>query len=826
MANNDDDDGFIKFEITDQDLEFGQGNHRSKRMTKNQAIYGIWAESESDDDDGDKKQRKKRTDYTSSVSFVKSDKKLQDEVKDRKPSSSKTNESSRQTHSKKKSTRFSGLGSAPLSSSNADADFGHWEMYTKGVGSKLLQKMGYQPGKGLGKNLQGIIEPIEAKKRPGTGSIGLYGPETTARKLRKGVEDDDDDDDSEQKDQHNNEKKSINEKDWKRNDGMKKIKTIKVYEKSTDDIIRDSVKKSWSNQNDDYLTGMKIIDMTGPQQQILSGLTKLHQSKPIKPKDDYRITEFNTRFDIPELRQNMERLIMLSEKNLVKRKREYDRNCNQIENLNEERERLIGLDNVYQRQLKTIQAIETFIESLEETKHDLSFEKGLENFENFFTKFSTEENDELKRQLRSLKFDTIIKSVFGPIIRRELRTWHPFDNFAMDYSGHFERLRSLILKSKTFELILWQYWLPIVSRSMQTISLKIQFESIIAFVEKWQKILPKWLYEYFIANSLLPKMRSEVDDWNPLTDTISIHSWIHPWLPVLLTTKTSTNNNSEDELNFLFEPIYEIIRSKLSNALKNWHPNDCSARLILEPWKNVFKESSMQSFLEQNIVPKLEHTMQQWQLNPNQQSLNEWNWLIQWSSLLSLNTIVSILERTFFPKWLNVLYVWLNSGVANFQEISNWYQGWKTLMGNDLINHIIVKEFLRKALIMMDHAVNLETGLKSFISYYDPNVNIHNQQQQPSTTTATVPQTPQQPPPQSSIIDDQINFRQMIEMKAAENGIIFMPLANRFENGHQIFKFGSFLIYIDNRVIFQNRFQNGQRLWLPVALSDLLSNQV
>ncbi|OTF72163.1 hypothetical protein BLA29_003227 [Euroglyphus maynei] len=79
--------------------------------------------------------------------------------------------------------------------------------------------------------------------------------------------------------------------------------------------------------------------------------------------------------------------------------------------------------------------------------------------------------------------------------------------------------------------------------------------------------------------------------------------------------------------------------------------------------------------------------MQQMQLNPNQQSLNEWNWTIQWSSLLSTNTIASILERTFFPKWLNVLYVWLNSGVSNFQEISSWYQGWKTLMGDDLIKH-------------------------------------------------------------------------------------------------------------------------------------------
>ncbi|OTF72162.1 tuftelin-interacting protein 11-like protein, partial [Euroglyphus maynei] len=303
------------------------------------------------------------------------------EVKERKPSSN--HESSRQAQSKKKpfASRFSGLGST--SSTNADAEFGHWEMYTKGVGSKLLQKMGYQPGKGLGKNLQGIIEPIEAKKRPGTGSIGLYGPETTARKLRKG-DDDDDDKDSERKDQENHDERSINEKDWKRNDGTKKIKTIKVYEKSTDDIIRDSVTKSWTNQNADYLSNMKIIDMTGPQQQILSGLSKLHQSKPVKPKDDYRVTEFNTRFDIPELRNNIERLIMLSEKNLVKRKREYDRNRNQIENLNEERDRLNRLDTVHQRQLKSIQAIETFVESLEEIKSELTFEKGLEKFENFF----------------------------------------------------------------------------------------------------------------------------------------------------------------------------------------------------------------------------------------------------------------------------------------------------------------------------------------------------------------------------------------------------------------------------------------------------------
>jgi tuftelin-interacting protein 11 len=53
-------------------------------------------------------------------------------------------------------------------------NIGDFEKHTKGIGSKILRKMGYD-GQGLGKRSQGIISPIVATQRAKHEGLGFDG---------------------------------------------------------------------------------------------------------------------------------------------------------------------------------------------------------------------------------------------------------------------------------------------------------------------------------------------------------------------------------------------------------------------------------------------------------------------------------------------------------------------------------------------------------------------------------------------------------------------------------------------------------------------------
>lgn len=78
------------------------------------------------------------------------------------------------------------LSSLPLQPQ--PTSFASWESHTRGIASKLLLKMGYKPGLGLGKEGQGIVEPVEAVRVAEKRGLGFEKEKKAPkRKERKGV---------------------------------------------------------------------------------------------------------------------------------------------------------------------------------------------------------------------------------------------------------------------------------------------------------------------------------------------------------------------------------------------------------------------------------------------------------------------------------------------------------------------------------------------------------------------------------------------------------------------------------------------------------------
>uniref|UniRef100_A0A914X693 Uncharacterized protein n=1 Tax=Plectus sambesii TaxID=2011161 RepID=A0A914X693_9BILA len=64
------------------------------------------------------------------------------------------------------------------------------------------------------------------------------------------------------------------------------------------------------------------------------------------------------------------------------------------------------------------------------------------------------------------------------------------------------------------------------------------------------------------------------------------------------------------------------------------------------------------------------------------------------------------------------------------------------------------------------------------------------------------------------------SFKELVEQRAADLGVPFVPQPNRFREGKPVFWFGKVSVYIDQNVIFALNL--GTNTWEPMGLDHLL----
>ncbi|CAK9298271.1 unnamed protein product [Gordionus sp. m RMFG-2023] len=612
-----------KFEITEDDIGFAFNTQAPRRrMTKEQHTYGIWA-----DDDDDENTYKGTSisgrrlfaakSYSTPIGFISggvtqpntqpptgkdSEEETVEENVDANYSDDEMYVPPKKTMFKVKNYNYQQEDQSSL---------GDWEKHTKGIGQKLLLQMGYQAGKGLGKHGQGRTEPVEAVKRKGKGAIGAYGPE--ANKADKPKQDKDG------VGGRNFKGASIKGSGWKKEQDKRSTKDRSLkpsfdYNKIGADS-KDSLpfwSDNYSQKNIDSTKSIKVIDMTGKETKILTGYESISRrlNKPSEPSSNASTLNSRVNFDLPELRHNLDILMRQSENALNLNKKRLAYEDNQRQNLIEKRHKLeqtiVNTKDETKRLVKLLTFMDRFINP------DENIFRNLDECKILLDMFKIEFNNEFK--LYDLK--NIITAIVFPMLKNVLETWEPLEQpeYAIDILLEWKRILrdmeiDLSLNTNifsqsdespdeiTFQKMLWYIWMPKIRKDIQQKWDPRNSDKLINLIECWSDILPPWLKHNLLDQLIIPKLHSELQEWDPLTDVVPIHSWIHPWLPYI--------GSDADPQDWLHSQLTPTIRSKLASALSRWHPSDRSAKALLTPWKDVFTYRDFEALLIKHVLTKL-----------------------------------------------------------------------------------------------------------------------------------------------------------------------------------------------------------------------------
>lgn len=657
-----------KFEITDYDLEheFSQ-NRPGRRQTKEQQIYGMWAQESGGEEEGDgdpgsavpppsrlsvlrgglnfvsggiqqagkKKDAKKgdgsdddesESELTSRPMFGAggaADSSDEDAPRQLPTSFGSKKSSSQPSYTSSKRQDIAGMrkggGRSSGGSSLLGSGLGDWEKYTSGIGSKLLKKMGFEEGKGLGKNLQGISTPVEANKRKGKGAIGYYGSERSERSLK--------DFPTHDSDEEEKEKFKDLLQQWKKTGGKKKIKYI--Y-KSAEEVIQEGRTKKLKPTDDSHITKTKVIDMTGPETRVLSSYHAIAGQKNFVDEYEEDKKKKYEYFDLPELLHNLQILLEKCEDDIIRNARTVERESDRVVHLTHEQEKYETLLEREKKELEGLDQALALVESLE-TRHK---EQTLTLSE--ATSIFSELKSDYQKIYNTFEIPYLAPTYITPLLKELLRTWNPLAQPA----GHkevFATWQRLVevgdsqqqqqqqqpdgsVPLDPYHHLVWETWASAVRSAIMGPWEPRDCSPLLAVLEAWNvPLVPMWIQAHLLQHVILPRITRAVQNWNPLQDTVPIHTWLHPWLPLLV-----------DNL----QSVYPVIRQKLSAALVHWHPNDRSAKMVLQPWKRVFSDISMTTLLQTNIQPKLESALLEMAITPHNQNLDPWHWFLDWDDLL------------------------------------------------------------------------------------------------------------------------------------------------------------------------------------------------
>ncbi|KAI6041226.1 GC-rich sequence DNA-binding factor-like protein-domain-containing protein [Pisolithus marmoratus] len=649
---------------------------------------------------------------------------------------------------------FMGIGKKPATPLPPQEQ-AHFRKIGNTFGARMLAKMGWEAGMGLGVSGEGIAVPIEASIRPK--NIGLGGvkektrPTQEEREPGAGVQVD--------------EQKKKRADAWKR---PRKVKT-KVEYKTYEEIVAEAT--------------------AGPTPPEVVSLAEASVASWTPSTDPTRI---------PEVRHNLRLIAEACSTNLDGLAREAKALQERKSFIAQERIRLQNKAADEDELIARLQQVTLVTDEIGTKSKELSstYEADLDDLSPLFSKLLVEFPAEFDRY----RLDEIVVAAILPMVRRAVTQWNPLQDpygLVSTLRGWKQALKvntadetSQVQKPMTpYESLLWNVWLPKVRTCINNEWSPEDPTPAVKFYEIWASFLPGFVRDNILDQLILPKVSGAIAGWNPKHPTVSLQTLVFPWLP---------------HLGLRVEDVLDDARRKLRSFLRHWAPADGVPK-DFGIWRDVFEKRDWDAMLLKHVIPKLGFVLrEEFRVNPRNQDMTPLTQVLPWSTLIRPSVFSQLLETEFFPKWLDVLHMWLIQPRVSFEEVAQWYSFWKATFPESVQNIPGVARGFTRGLQLVNTAIELGPNAPEKLKRPDYRAELAAAAIGTTTTNASAP-----PKKTVPLRLQEVTFRSIVEEYAAEHNLLFIPTGRAHETSRMpLFRVsnasakGGILVYIQDDAVW------------------------
>ncbi|UKZ95864.1 uncharacterized protein TrAFT101_010676 [Trichoderma asperellum] len=555
-------------------------------------------------------------------------------------------------------------------------------------GARMMAKMGYVEGKGLGKEGEGRNIIIEANLRPQ--GIGLGAVKEKSEQERR--------EEKRQAQLRGEEVVDSDEEEKKRRKAKKKARGAVAYSSGGSTPMRQKTKYLTAEELKKSAPGLNIpdafapiLDMTGPGGKLLTSTSGIMTPSSGVPESS----------EVVEARKLAKRaqadLLAFSEewRNLEGRKTwvnlELKQREQEIEDLRSDFERLQTFANVVTERLVDATEWEQVISALQTTvdlgsANDAIADIAVAAIHPFLR------NSDWDPMTEPARFASDLHKLSGLFVTANAnKSVNKWNSSANEDDGVY---RTHHKATTPYETMMYKNWLPRVLTALRSWD-PFNPTPMLDIMENWKDLLPPFVRAQLVDN-VARKLETAVSDWNPKKKRRSHHlphTWLFPWLQYLPPYHLDPRGTG----------LVADVRRKFRHLIDAW---EFERGVVpgLTQWKDVLGDQ-WRPLIMSHVLPSMgKYLRTNFRVDPAEQEpyLPILVGIMKWNQILGDTVLAEVLVQDMFPMWSSRLQEWLALDEADLGEVADWYSWWRGVLLKDMAEIKAVKTELDRGLQLVN----------------------------------------------------------------------------------------------------------------------------